>query len=391
MSIKTSMKKIELFVLLILLLGIPFTGILSENIINGVVIDKKTNKPLQYVNIYIDGSANGTTSGVDGKFTLKNVSFPSQLIFSIISHDLTSKYLEKADSNLIVVKMSEKSYKLSELKVSGQNERKSNLALFKSSFLGTDKWGANAVLLNDSVLIFEKYNDTLRIDSSKVKVLNVMSAKSRSPLMVDLPLLGYTISVDLVNFSVAKYGYSSMSKFLGYYFFKPYDFKNEKQNIRFKKNRMDAYYSSSQHFCKAYFNNQLEQNGYIIAEKVYDDSLKKYIVKAPDYYDYVTFRDDKILKITGNKNKILYIYDYFNYNNKPIDLTKLKSYKSQTKAEFFESHWHGADNYSSVKLMADTCIIRHDGNIPNTNILFGGKLSNKKVGAMLPNDYMPGD
>lgn len=385
------MKKIELFVFLILLIGIPFTGILSENIINGVVIDKKTNKPLQYVNIYIDGSANGTTSGVDGKFTLKNVSFPSQLIFSIISHDLTSKYLEKADSNLIVVKMSEKSYKLSELKVSGQNERKSNLALFKSNFLGTDKWGANAVLMNDSVLVFEKYNDTLRIDSSKVKVLNVLSAKSRSPLMVDLPLLGYTISVDLVSFSVVKYGYSSMSKFLGYYFFKPYDFKNEKQNNRFKKNRMDAYYNSPQHFCKAYFNNQLEQNGYIIAEKVYDDSLKKYIVKAPDYYDYVTFRDDKILKITGNKNKILYIYDYFNYSDKPIDLTKLKSYKSQTRTEFFESHWHGADNYSSVKLMADTCIIRHDGNIPNTNVLFGGKLSNKKVGAMLPNDYMPGD
>ena len=369
----------------------PFFNLRSENTINGLVLDKKTNKPMQYVNIYIDGSTNGTTSGVDGRFTLKNVTFPSQLIFSIISHELLTKNLEKADTNLMVVKITEKSYKLSELKVAGLNERKNNLAQFKTNFLGTDNWGKNAVIKNDSVLIFDKYNDTLRIDSSNVRVLKVLAAKTRSPLMVELPLLGYTIFVDLVSFSVINYGYKSMSKSLGYYFFKPYEPKNEKQKNQFRKNRMDAYYFSPQHFCKMFFENELDQNGYIIAEKYYNDSLKQYKIKAPDYYDYVTFRDDKILKVTGNKNKILYIYDYFNYQNKPIDLTKVKKYNEKTRSEFFETHWQGSDNYSTIKFMADTCIIKYDGNIPNTNILFGGKISYKKTGAMLPNDYKPGD
>ena len=65
----------------------PFFNLRSENTINGLVLDKKTNKPMQYVNIYIDGSTNGTTSGVDGRFTLKNVTSGPHQLLELIGRD----------------------------------------------------------------------------------------------------------------------------------------------------------------------------------------------------------------------------------------------------------------------------------------------------------------
>ncbi|MDD4922125.1 MAG: hypothetical protein PHS30_06565, partial [Bacteroidales bacterium] len=43
---------------------------------------------------------------------------------------------------------------------------------------------------------------------------------------------------------------------------------------------------------------------------------------------------------------------------------------------------------SYVYFLKDPCSISADGNIPEgKNIMFGGVLSNKKVGALLPSDY----
>ncbi|MDD4426753.1 MAG: hypothetical protein PHS40_12575, partial [Mariniphaga sp.] len=44
---------------------------------------------------------------------------------------------------------------------------------------------------------------------------------------------------------------------------------------------------------------------------------------------------------------------------------------------------------SKIYFLKDTCTIRSDGSRPDNSIMFGSKIGDKRVGAMLPNDYEP--
>ena len=58
--------------LLFLVLLLPFT-ILAQNVVDGVVLDKKTNQPITGVNIALQGSNQSTSTDFDGKFKLSKV------------------------------------------------------------------------------------------------------------------------------------------------------------------------------------------------------------------------------------------------------------------------------------------------------------------------------
>jgi hypothetical protein len=44
---------------------------------------------------------------------------------------------------------------------------------------------------------------------------------------------------------------------------------------------------------------------------------------------------------------------------------------------------------SRIYFLKDTCIIRADGSRPDNSIMFGPKIGDKRIGAMLPDDFQP--
>lgn len=74
--------------LLPLLLFASLSTLEAQTIVSGTITDNETRKPLAGANIIIQGSTTGTTSGADGKYTLKTVqSPPFTLIFSFVGFD----------------------------------------------------------------------------------------------------------------------------------------------------------------------------------------------------------------------------------------------------------------------------------------------------------------
>jgi len=383
----------------------------GQNTLSGVVLDKENHNLVTDATVYINGTTIGTSSAMDGSFTLNNVSFPCQLMVSRVGYDLKMMNLDNLPTEKLTILLKLKTIQLSEVKVTGLNTRSQAVDNFRKLFLGSDSWGQKAKLMNDSVLVFNRYCDTVMINTdtvsamiqfidgikykkndsiNKLKISSVFSVKAKAPLIIDLPALGYKLYVDLVSFYVIDNKANAISKYLGYFYYKPYDYVSERQERRFRKSRLDAYYNSREHFCSMLFRRELRQNGYLVEHYVTDDSTKQKYRQFVNLYDFISYADDNQIQITGQKGKTYFIYDFFNYDNKPIDLTN-KRFNFSSEAEFWQSNYANMHQKSSISFTSDTCTIRWDGTIPDLNVMFGGKMSNKKVGAMIPADYLTGN
>lgn len=74
----------------ILFLAFVFIAAFAQaQTIQGKVVDAKTNEPLPFANVFINNSTVGTTTELDGSFTLKNVRQPAvyEIIFSFVGYD----------------------------------------------------------------------------------------------------------------------------------------------------------------------------------------------------------------------------------------------------------------------------------------------------------------
>ena len=100
---------------LLLLLMLPL-GVVSQNIvITGVVKDKKTRKPLAFVNI-LTKSGKGTISDIDGKFTLRLRKKECCLNFSSVGYEKLDYQIDY-NKKIQKVFLAEKSYQLQEVEI----------------------------------------------------------------------------------------------------------------------------------------------------------------------------------------------------------------------------------------------------------------------------------
>jgi len=378
----------------------------GQNSLTGNVFDKVNRTPVADATVYINGTTKGTSTDSNGFFSISEITVPCQLMISRVGYDLKMINLCNLTADDLTVLLHEKTIQLSEVKVSGKNTRSEAVEKFREAFLGTDEWGKKANLLNDSVLVFNRYNDTVKIildtlttkhenrfysneidNENKFQVSQVFSVKSKAPLIVDLPLLGYKLSVDLESFNIIENKKATICKYLGYYYCKPYGFVNNRTDRKYRKNRMNAFYISREHFCRMLYRNELKQNGYVVFGKFVNDSTKQLETKFANLRDFMTYKDENEFQITGLKGKVFYIYDFYNYANKPIDLTNSKKFKFNSIEEFSKENYYYLSGSSTIMFTSDTCTIRSDGTLPDNNIVFGGKISKKKVGATIPWDY----
>lgn len=71
--------------LLFLFFLLPFS-ILAQNVVSGVVVEKKTNQPLSGVNLSVKGTNQSTSTDFDGKFKLSKVKKGDKIVFSSIGY-----------------------------------------------------------------------------------------------------------------------------------------------------------------------------------------------------------------------------------------------------------------------------------------------------------------
>ena len=71
--------------LLILVLLLPFS-VLAQNTVSGTVVDKVSGQPLPGVNVNVQGTAKGVSTGFDGNYQLNDVKRGDKIVFSYIGY-----------------------------------------------------------------------------------------------------------------------------------------------------------------------------------------------------------------------------------------------------------------------------------------------------------------
>ena len=353
--------------------------------------------------VYVNGTTQGTTTDNDGCFELEDVSFPCKVVFSYVGYQPKALDLDRNPGRLEVGLAP--NIELPEVVVSGKANKinKEDLDYFKSMFLGDDKWGKRAAIKNENVLMFdrsyrysyhtrqisktrfakeyisngvmekhEEFEDTVKV------VTSVFTAWAYEPVIIDMPLLGYEVYVDLVKFTVEKVNNVTSCNMLGYFYYKPYEKLKKRQAQSIVSNRQRAYWGSSQHFLRSFAQDRLAENGYILTVPETIVKGKKSIATqmVVDVNKYSTSLSDNLMQISGLKDKNLKIRYYHRGDGSPMN---------------FKEREKGIHRYlaSEVTFLADDCTFLKDGIVINNDIRFSGEISKKRVGASLPGDYCP--
>lgn len=125
--------------LLILILLFPFQ--LFCQTLTGTITDSKTNEPIEFATVYINGTTKGTISDKNGNFTLDKFIIPCQVVVSHISYIPIIFPLDDTLKLNRGIKLNPRIIELRQVSVEEQNLRKENLKHFYEEFFGTDVWG----------------------------------------------------------------------------------------------------------------------------------------------------------------------------------------------------------------------------------------------------------
>lgn len=235
------------FLIFLLIFSFPT---FSQIVIEGTVYDK--NGPLENAAVYLNNTMLGTTTNVNGEFSLPIQSGQYELIVSFLGYKKLNYTLNTDNYNRpIKFILQEDSNALDEIiikKTVYDQKWKNNVAVFQIEFIGETELSEQCELLNPEVLHFE-YNSEE----------NILNAYARKPLQLKHKGLGYLIIYELESFERNK----NYVRYLGYTRYKELEGGKRKQK-RWKKNREKAYKGSTIHFFKSLLSNTFQEEGFIV-------------------------------------------------------------------------------------------------------------------------------
>lgn len=371
-------------------------GILcAQSALSGVVVDGSDRQPVPFATLYFDGTTRGQTTDENGQFTLSlaGIELPAALVVSHVGYaPLTLQINENTPAELEFA-LYPRSQIMNAVVVQDLNKRQENLIEFRRLFLGSDFWGKRARIRNEEALLFARDYEEQKVhirsdrikhmleqavqpgarwapDSSYIvqeKAVN-LKVSAKEPLLIDLPDLGYALQLDLVSF-LTDYE-QGRTGYLGYYFFQPYEGTDGEAHPRHRRNRARAFYHSPQHFLRALFAGALAENGYQLLEQV--GERIPYSLKPFDPAPYLYPIEEDQLAIRGLEGRSLIILYYADRKGRPLPEAKWKRVEPIQSGIHFE---------------ADECLIRADGTLGDSELLFSGNLGDRGVAWSLPGDY----
>ena len=260
------MKKLIFFVLFI-----NFYTAAYNQVIKGIISDKHTNSMISLASVYFNGTFAGTTSDEHGYFELdisKHTSMP--ITISAIGY-YSMTLTDFSESEVLMVYLTPKVFELSEIVVSARfdpGNRKENLQLFRTAFLGSTANAQKCKIMNESDIIIDNQpdNDTLK-------------AFATNPILIENRALGYKITYYLDKFEY--YKKSKTIFFYGNIIFTEDATMIETKKETIERRRKYAYLGSRMHFFRALWTDDLASAGFTIKSPA-SDTLD---------YDEVVFTD----------------------------------------------------------------------------------------------------
>lgn len=313
---------------------------LSQNI-KGTVIDQKTHEVIFSATVYFNGTTIGTLTDEKGNFTLdvtKNTPMPLTVsMLGYISTTINSNTYSTGNS--LIINLTPKVYELNEFVIKAEplvRERKHDLYLFKSEFLGTSANAQDCIILNESDITFNYglARDTLKAFASK-------------PLQIINRKLGYKITYYLDKFEYNKRIKSFVYK--GNLIFTEDLATKNPQKADLDRRRKNTFHGSRMHFFRSLWLNDLKSTGFVVFNS------------TNDFVDYqnMVIEDDRHRKfIKYNYNETLGICHYSKIPTSHILFKKEKV--------FFEKN----------------------GYFDESGIIWDGKMASQRIGDQLPYDYL---
>lgn len=340
----------RLFTLLFLFSSVTIFS--QQNLIGKIT--GKGNIPLEGVNVYYDGTTISTVSDADGKFSIKyEPNANNILVISIMGYQ--TEYLSGLDASKplnIVMKISEN--ELKEVVVNNNNEftRAQKLKLFREYFLGKTSNAKSAIIKNE---------DDIKFNYDKKNLL--FTASSDKPLVIINPALGYKIDFELVIFEVSfnRFSINSIDAFKNFYGGVS-RFEEIDTSAKVLKKREKTFQGSQIQFFRNLANTDWEAKKFLLFKDKYnqDPSQCFTITKEEDFTKVEVIAQDKAEIKSLNSKNIIAVYN--------LVFDKKEASRITFETNSFYIYKYG--NNSNIE-----------------DILFSGKISEKRVGDMLPLNY----
>lgn len=312
--------------------------------LRGVVLDAKTNKPMETVSVYFDNTTIGTITNSKGEFSISySKAIKSPLIISFLGYEkqIIKEYRGKRKLTILLKDTPEV---LEEVLISANDgmSRKQKLRFFRREFLGYSRFGRSCTILNEDDIIL-RYNKKDR----------TLTAHSKVPLRIENKALQYLVSYDLTSFILnfenannQNYEFGTRSvAFIGNTFYQNLESFDEQKA---SKNRQSAYRGSRLKFMRALYASALEENNF----EIFNNNQK---VSPWDFFLMESKNDTSI-------KQVLLL--------QPMDVIYDK--RKQSTIQFIEPSIFvdAYGNYSNV-----------------TEVRFSGDMGDQRVGELLPFDY----
>lgn len=237
--------------------------VLSQEVIQGNIIDKETRAAVAGALVYIPNSIVKTSSNASGEFTLKDSRFYRyDLVISAMGYEVTSVKIEK--ENQLLIELVRKNIYIDEVAVSPFMKDGWEIwgKDFTQSFIGTSSFAKHTKILNPEVVKF-RYN----------KEGEILQAIANEPIQIENRALGYIIYYDLQNFEL-----NMKDKLLAYEGSMHFESVARPSN-RILANRKKVYEASFMRFVRSTFLKNWNKDGYEVREYLAQANLAR---KAAD-------------------------------------------------------------------------------------------------------------
>ncbi len=362
--------------LLCLLSMLPLLPATAQNqalgTVSGYVYDASTNKPLDYVNIFLANTSQGCASNKNGRFSIPNIK-PGQyqLVASMMGYAVDVRTIEvrEGEKQEYTFRMVQKSIEAPTFTVTAKVDHvwQQNLREFIPLFLGISPDASLCRIENPEVL-----------DLKRSIATGTLEASASEPLKIENNALGYQITFIMESFSAFKDG---RVQYTGYARFKDLESDNPNQVRQWKVNRVKAYHGSLVHFLRSVIEKRTEEEGFTFYSETGGNGMDESYYSerlSPDSLTSNALKSNEILFHLPETIKIIYERE----SEPDVYLPFLKSKFGQDRSF--------SRQISYLQVHSQPLVSTRDGHLLFPHMVTTmGHLALERLAEMLPMDYQP--
>lgn len=378
----------------------------------GRVTDASTGEPLHFANVFLANTTKGDATNEHGFFCIPKIPLGRYEIFaSMMGYETEKKTIIFSNSQDLMIdfNLKPKILEMQEVTVSAEDakEWRKNLKIFERVFFGLKEFAKQCKLLNPEILDFKYDKDS-----------GLFEAIAEGPLQFVNNALGYEITFFLDEFNAKLYndniytvdpvlmGTISGSEYkrgslkrTGTATYRLLIPKNEKENKKWKRNRIIAYNGSLRHFFKSMVEGSLIDEGFKIYGakslrgsddyKVKPDTLlqpglepSQHILSFPNLLKVIYTREEDKIKYQISTDMLTSIQASNTINNREFDSARSLA-RIAAKCKYQES-WLEIIKGFEITILTDGIKIPGLGEIG-----FYGYWGWEGPSEWLPQDYEP--